>query len=50
MKELRQHLKPNCKLILYRPSHDIRTRIKEGGIAIVEQIICSRAKYFIGTY
>lgn len=50
MQELKQHLEPNYQLMLYRPTHEIRKRIREGGVAIVEQIICSRAKYFIGSY
>lgn len=28
----------------------MRTRYKDGGIAIIDQIVCSHARYFIGTH
>lgn len=31
-------------------SMEQKKRIKDGGVAIIDQIICSHAQYFIGTY
>lgn len=31
-------------------STEQKNRIKDGGVAIIDQIICSHAQYFIGTY
>ncbi len=50
MEELRGYLTPKYKLVLYRPKVEIRREIQDGGAAIVEQIICSRARHFIGSY
>lgn len=50
MNELREYLLPNLKLFLYAPSQDQLKQILDGGAAIVEQIICSRARYFIGSH
>jgi len=51
MEELRGHLKgEGRRLVLYRPPLDIRREIRDGGVAIVEQIICSRARHFIGSF
>lgn len=39
------------KVFRYKPeSAEQKHQIKDGGIAIVDQIICSHAQYFIGTY
>jgi len=50
MEELRNHLSPKYQLLLYLPSFEIRKEILDGGVAIVEQIICSRARHFIGSF
>lgn len=50
MDELREYLTPQLKLVLYRPSQNLLHEILDGGAAIVEQIICSRARHFIGSY
>lgn len=34
----------------YKPSTNIINKYKDGGVAIIEQIICGYARYFIGTY
>lgn len=34
----------------YNPSEEIMEKHKDGGVAIIEQIICSHAYYFIGTH
>lgn len=35
----------------YQPeSAEQKKHIKDGGVAIIDQIICSHAQYFIGTY
>lgn len=34
----------------FSPSFDVRKRYKDGGVAIIDQIICSHAAYFIGTH
>ncbi|KAJ8963976.1 hypothetical protein NQ314_005235 [Rhamnusium bicolor] len=38
------------KLFKYTPSSVIKQKYKEGGVAIIDQIICSYARYFIGTH
>ena len=59
MEELKGHLeednrkndrKDPRRMVLYRPPLSIRREVKDGGMAIVEQIICSRARHFIGSY
>ncbi|XP_012289250.1 GDP-fucose protein O-fucosyltransferase 2 isoform X2 [Orussus abietinus] len=47
--ELQKHL-PDYKILKFQPSWSIRKKFKDGGIAIIDQIICSHARYFIGTY
>ena len=46
MKELKSLLP---EMIMYKPSKEQRKKFKMGGIAIIDQIICSHAKYFTGT-
>ncbi|GLV36279.1 O-fucosyltransferase 2 [Carabus blaptoides fortunei] len=38
------------KVHKYSPSGEIMEKHKDGGVAIIEQIICSHAFYFIGTH
>lgn len=39
------------QLYRYKPeSVEQKNRIKDGGMAIIDQIICSHARHFIGTY
>lgn len=48
--DLKSYL-PRLKVHKFVPATgEERVRLKPGGIAIVDQIICSHAKYFIGTY
>ena len=47
--ELKTHLS-KFKVIRFEPSASIKYEIKDGGIAIVDQIICSHAKFFVGTH
>lgn len=39
------------KLVMFRPSHDEinQNQLYKGSIAIIDQIICSHASYFVGT-
>ncbi|KAK0079508.1 hypothetical protein PV325_001172 [Microctonus aethiopoides] len=46
--ELKQYLF-NYKVYRYKPSMNVKNKFKDGGIAIIDQIICSTARYFIGT-
>ena len=50
MEQLRGVLEPDFHLHLFRPSLKIRREIQDGGVAIVEQIVCSRARHFIGSF
>ncbi|XP_046479920.1 GDP-fucose protein O-fucosyltransferase 2 isoform X1 [Neodiprion pinetum] len=34
----------------YTPSDSVKKLYKDGGVAIIDQIICSKARYFIGTH
>ncbi|XP_063237692.1 GDP-fucose protein O-fucosyltransferase 2 isoform X3 [Bacillus rossius redtenbacheri] len=47
--ELKSHL-TGYKVFHYRPSSAVKKRHKDGGIAIIDQIICSHARFFVGTY
>ncbi|KAK3912786.1 GDP-fucose protein O-fucosyltransferase 2 [Frankliniella fusca] len=47
--ELKTHLS-KFKVLRFEPSPTLKYEIKDGGVAIVDQIICSHAKYFIGTH
>lgn len=46
--DLRRKLFP-FKTIRYEPSQAVLQKYKDGGVAIIEQIICSHARYFIGS-
>ena len=48
MRELRQSL-DGVRVVRYEPSHSELSVLKDGGVAIIDQIICSHAQYFIGT-
>ncbi|KAK4007960.1 hypothetical protein OUZ56_013119 [Daphnia magna] len=50
MEKLRSYLSPKFRLVVYLPSFETRKEILDGGVAIVEQIICSRARHFIGSF
>lgn len=50
MEKLRSYISPKFQLVLYLPSFETRKEILDGGVAIVEQIICSRARHFIGSF
>ncbi|XP_055633960.1 GDP-fucose protein O-fucosyltransferase 2 [Toxorhynchites rutilus septentrionalis] len=48
--ELKNYLK-RFKVVRYVPeSQQELARFKDGGVAIIDQIICSHARFFIGTY
>lgn len=40
----------NYTIIRYISDEEVTEKYGDGGVAIVEQIICSHARYFIGTY
>ncbi|XP_065226652.1 GDP-fucose protein O-fucosyltransferase 2 [Planococcus citri] len=48
--EVFRSLLPSFRVVTFHPSYTIKQTYKDGGIAIIEQIICSYARYFIGTY
>jgi len=48
MKTLRKYL-PNTNVVEFLPTDEELIMYKDGGVAIIDQLICSRAKYFIGT-
>lgn len=37
------------EIVMYEPSKKKEKKLKKGGVAIIDQIICSHAKYFIGS-
>lgn len=47
--ELQKHLS-EYRVLRYKPSEIVRQTYKDGGVAIIDQIICSHARYFLGTY
>ncbi|KYM92137.1 GDP-fucose protein O-fucosyltransferase 2, partial [Atta colombica] len=47
--ELKLYL-PQYKIMKYVPSDYVINKFKDGGVAIIDQIICSYARYFIGTH
>ncbi|XP_051175782.1 GDP-fucose protein O-fucosyltransferase 2 [Leptopilina boulardi] len=47
-KKLEKYLE-NFKIIKFIPNERENNKFKDGGIAIIDQIICSHARYFIGT-
>ncbi|XP_011149971.1 GDP-fucose protein O-fucosyltransferase 2 isoform X2 [Harpegnathos saltator] len=47
--ELKRYLKRH-KVVRYVPSLFELNKFKDGGVAIIDQIICSHARYFIGTH
>ncbi|XP_035785215.1 GDP-fucose protein O-fucosyltransferase 2-like [Anopheles albimanus] len=47
---LRNYLK-RFRVVRFEPeSYEQRTVLKDGGIAIIDQIVCSHSHYFVGTY
>ena len=48
MKVLRDNT-PGIRVVRYRPSEAELREYKDGGVAIIDQIVCSHARYFIGT-
>nr|XP_023014074.1 GDP-fucose protein O-fucosyltransferase 2 isoform X1 [Leptinotarsa decemlineata] len=38
------------KVVKYSPPYDVVKKYGDGGVAIIDQIICSYARYFIGTH
>lgn len=47
--ELKSYL-PQYTVLNYVPSNDVKRKFQDGGVAIIDQIICSYARYFIGTH
>lgn len=47
--ELKSFLR-GYNVLRYKPPAEVKDKFKDGGVAIVEQIICSHARYFIGSY
>ena len=40
---------PGIRVVRYRPSEAELRDYRDGGVAIIDQIVCSHARYFIGT-
>nr|XP_022901454.1 GDP-fucose protein O-fucosyltransferase 2 [Onthophagus taurus] len=38
------------QVLLFEPNKNVLQKFGDGGVAIIEQIICSYSRYFIGTY
>jgi peptide-O-fucosyltransferase len=49
-KNLVEKIPHNYKTIKYVPSNGVKIKYKDGGVAIIEQIICSYARHFVGTH
>ncbi|XP_076680037.1 O-fucosyltransferase 2 [Andrena cerasifolii] len=47
--ELEEYLS-DYTVLRFRPSDYILNKFKDGGVAIIDQIICSYARYFLGTH
>ena len=48
--ELKSSLKEH-RLIYYRPEdYDELYEYKDGGVAIIDQLVCAHARYFVGSY
>jgi peptide-O-fucosyltransferase len=47
--ELQRHLQ-EYQVVQYEPPAAVKQTYKDGGVAIIEQIICSHARFFSGTY
>jgi len=43
-------LLPKFNVVKFQPDRKQLERFKDGGVAIIDQLICSHAKYFIGSY
>lgn len=48
--ELHNLLPKEYELVRFKPTIDIKNKYRDGGVAIIDQIICSYARYFIGTH
>jgi peptide-O-fucosyltransferase len=44
--ELQQHLQ-EYQVLQYKPPQIVKQTYKDGGVAIIEQIICSHARYCV---
>lgn len=48
--DLKNYLRP-YRVVKYKPESKAQfAQLKDGGVAIIDQIICAHARYFIGTY
>lgn len=50
LEELGEYFAAPYKMEVFRPDPETRRRLQDGGAAAVEQIICSRARHFIGSH
>ncbi|KAK2713867.1 GDP-fucose protein O-fucosyltransferase 2-like isoform X2 [Artemia franciscana] len=50
IEEIMGHIPEDLEIFTFRPSLPTKGKILDGGVAIVDQIICACAKYFIGSY
>ena len=48
LKVLREN-SPGIRVVRYQPSEADLRDYRDGGVAIIDQIVCSHARYFIGT-
>jgi len=49
-KELQKAMKEKVNVVKYIPPQDVLKTYLDGGVAIIDQSICSHARYFIGSY
>ncbi|XP_059093412.1 GDP-fucose protein O-fucosyltransferase 2-like [Tigriopus californicus] len=47
--EFKVALDDSFEVLKYTPDHETLLRVKDGGVAIIDQLICSRARTFLGT-
>lgn len=48
--QLKNEIGNDYKVFRYIPSKAVYEEYGDGGVAIIDQIICSHARYFIGTH
>ncbi|RZC35369.1 GDP-fucose protein O-fucosyltransferase 2, partial [Asbolus verrucosus] len=48
--ELIKRIPTNYKILRYKANSEVKMKYKDGGVAIIDQIICSYARHFVGTY
>lgn len=47
--QFKDYLGSGFKAVKFVPEPDVMQKYKDGGVAIIDQIVCSHAKHFIGS-